>query len=41
MWDIHILRREGAELIYSDEEVNAATILIALCGKAVTNILPT
>merc|ERR1719430_1239891 len=34
MWDIHILRREGAELIYSDEELSRASALFSTSSDA-------
>jgi len=34
MWDIHILRREGAELSYSDKELSEANALYSTIGDA-------
>jgi len=34
MWDIHILRREGASLIYSDEELSRASALYSRSSDA-------
>merc|ERR1719305_960479 len=34
MWDIHILRREGAGLSYSEEELSKASVLYSRTGDA-------